>query len=186
MKEFLRIMDLSDEEFRSEFPNFAKLSIADVLNVPESVFPKKISKNVTKSISGVRAIFKFPWVNRGSLHTVDHLLDYSATCIFCHKTGAKMGALKLIMDVYDKHAATKGHIKKSKKLRQQQLGDFGVTQEMSSIFDERMQARHLAVGTLLSGGNGAGPIPPYAISSHLNQDFLTVCFKFLTYPLHSD
>jgi hypothetical protein len=178
LSKLYEIIDISDEAFKARYPSkYRSLQLHEVLGLQEGAF-SDVSKNVKRTVIGCRELFaKFAWIERKALHVPDMLLDYKVTCIYCHDHGVKIGAMQLNRDALEKHDGAASHKKNAAAIqaargRQADLGEVGVTLE--STKEKKERARTLAVASLLSGGNGAAPIPPYSISAHMSASFLKV------------
>ena len=94
-------------------------------------------------------------------------------CKHCYLTGAAAGSIVVKTDALNAHAAAVRHLEAveaaAERGRQLTMPEAGVKVEPPSLAARRMEARTLAVGSLVAGGHGAAGLPPSAIGTIMGR-----------------
>lgn len=145
----------------------------------ESVFsllviekPEGIPKNATLSLKKLREIFlnysgELVWDGK---RFMENLLVGKLACGVCVGAGATAGVFECNLGATARHFTSQTHADRVHALQAQKapreqldLHQLGFVPPSVDLLEQQRLGRVLAVGHLVAGGDGAAPIPPYAI-----------------------
>lgn len=154
-------MTMAETEFAALPYSQRSQRLHEVLRLPQKAVATR--HNAVVTLSGLRDVFAFGWVDRDRGHVMKYLLDARVTCKHCFSLTAIGGVFDTNKASLARHQETPAHVKRVADLqarhngkRQMDLVEAGLRHIADVTAAETRRA--LVTASLIAGGNGAAGI----------------------------